>query len=195
MILARPDGSCVADGQSGPPRTQSALLEAMQESQVTAAAHPAPSSPFRYRTRSVDGRHFPCRKRRSTAFCESQLTLSSAEEIHPERFGSRSARGAGTRQEEICGEERVTCGWKPVRGYVVRIAGPRENSDVQLGANRVRWPCTRLPSAAPQGRDFAGRCRLGRRCSAPYHRRRRCARSSAQLIEDIVASVPVPVEA
>ena len=89
---------------------------------------------------------------------------------------------------------------------MVRIArATRENSDVQLGASsRATLALYKAAQAAAaiQGRDFVLPDDVKLMAPAVFSHRiiispqaQLRGRSSAQLIEDIVASVPVPVEA
>ena len=201
------------------PRTQSALLEAMQERQVTAdgVTRPLPR-PF-----LVIATQNPVELEGTFPLPEAQIDrlLVKVQRGYPsqqeenailERFG-QSDPLAGlepvTGPEEILAlieERRHVRVEASVRDYVVRIArATRENSDVQLGASpRATLALYQAAQAAAaiQGRDFVLPDDVKLMAPAVFSHRiiispqaQLRGRSSAQLIEDIVASVPVPVEA
>ncbi|HPO58719.1 MAG TPA: MoxR family ATPase, partial [Anaerolineaceae bacterium] len=201
------------------PRTQSALLEAMQERQVTAdgVTRPLPRPFLVIATQNpveLEGT-FPLPEAQIDRFLvKVQLGYPTQQEENAilERFG-QSDPLAGlepvTGPEEILAlieERRHVRVEASVRDYVVRIArATRENSDVQLGASpRATLALYQAAQAAAaiQGRDFVLPDDVKLMAPAVFSHRiiispqaQLRGRSSAQLIEDIVASVPVPVEA
>lgn len=201
------------------PRTQSALLEAMQERQVTAdgVTRPLPRPFLVIATQNpveLEGT-FPLPEAQIDRFLvKVQLGYPTQQEENAilERFG-QSDPLAGlepvTGPEEILAlieERRHVRVEASVRDYVVRISrATRENSDVQLGASpRATLALYQAAQAAAaiQGRDFVLPDDVKLMAPAVFSHRiiispqaQLRGRSSAQLIEDIVASVPVPVEA
>jgi len=201
------------------PRTQSALLEAMQERQVTAdgVTRPLPRPFLVIATQNpveLEGT-FPLPEAQIDRFLvKVQLGYPTQQEENAilERFG-QSDPLAGlepvTGPEEILAlieERRHVRVEASVRDYVVRIArATRENSDVQLGASpraTLALYQAAQAAAAVQGRDFVLPDDVKLMAPAVFSHRiiispqaQLRGRSSAQLIEDIVASVPVPVEA
>jgi MoxR-like ATPase len=200
------------------PRTQSALLEAMQERQVTAdGVTRALERPF-----LVLATQNPVELEGTFPLPEAQIDRfllraglgypEQAEENRMlERFRNADPLGelqAVTSPEELLGmirarrEVRVE---ESLRDYVVRIArATRQNSDIQLGASpRATLALYQAAQAraAIQGRDFvlpddvkqlAPPVLCHRLMISPQAQLR--GRSASELVADIVAAVPVPVE-
>ena len=201
------------------PRTQSALLEAMQERQVTADGV----------TRALE-RPFLVLATQNPIELEGTFPLPEAQ---IDRFLVRVAIGYPSQAEENAILQRFRLedplpALQPVtspaeilslqqarrqirvedslRDYVVRIArATRENGDVQLGASpraTLALYQTAQAWAAIRGRDFVLPDDI--KHTAPYVLSHRLmispqaqlrGRTAHQLIDDIVTSVPVPVEA
>ena len=201
------------------PRTQSAMLEAMQERQVTAdgVTRPLPR-PF-----LVLATQNPVELEGTFPLPEAQL----------DRFLMRVAIGYPTQEEEnlilerfrladplvdlapVTTPEEITALLTArrnvrmeasVRDYIVRIArATRANLDIQLGASpRASLALYQVSQAyaAIQGRDFvlpddiktvAPAVLCHRLIIAPQAQLR--GRTASELISDIVSAVPVPVEA
>ncbi|HZW02621.1 MAG TPA: MoxR family ATPase [Anaerolineaceae bacterium] len=201
------------------PRTQSALLEAMQERQVTA------DGVTRYLPRP-----FLVLATQNPVELEGTFPLPEAQ---VDRFLLKVNLGYPTQTEEndilerfraadplpdlepvtgpeevlaLIGERRQVRVEDSVRDYVVRVArATRANPDIQLGASpRATLALYQAAQAwaAIQGRDFvlpddvktlAPPVFSHRLMIAPQAQLR--GRDSVQLINDIVSAVPVPVEA
>ncbi|HQF63666.1 MAG TPA: MoxR family ATPase [Anaerolineaceae bacterium] len=200
------------------PRTQSALLEAMQERQVT-----------------VDGVTRPLLRPFLVMATQNPVELEGTfplPEAQIDRFQLRVQIGYPTQTEEndilarfrlsdplveleavttpeeiqaLQQERRAIRVEDSVRDYVVRIArATRQNADIQLGASpRATMALFQAAQAwaALQGRAFvlpddvkamALDVFAHRLMIAPQAQLR--GRSAAELIEDIVSAVPVPVE-
>lgn len=200
------------------PRTQSALLEAMQERQVTA------DGVTRYLPRPflVLATQNPIELEGTFPLPEAQIDrfLLKVSLGYPNqaeendillRFHAADPLPdlkAVTGPEEILaliGERRQVRVEDSVRDYIVRVArATRENSDIQLGASPRATLALYMAAqawAAIQGRDFvlpddvkalAAPVFSHRMMIAPQAQLR--GRNSAQLIDDIVSAVPVPVE-
>jgi MoxR-like ATPase len=200
------------------PRTQSALLEAMQERQVTAdGVTRALERPF-----LVLATQNPVELEGTFPLPEAQIDrfllragLGYPEQAEENRMLERfrnadplSELQPVTSPEELLGmirarrEVRVE---ESLRDYVVRIArATRQNSDIQLGASpRATLALYQAAQAraAIQGRDFvlpddvkqlAPPVLCHRLMISPQAQLR--GRSASELVADIVAAVPVPVE-
>jgi len=200
------------------PRTQSAMLEAMQERQVTGdgVTRPIPR-PF-----LVMATQNPVELEGTFPLPEAQLDRfllrvvigypdQQEENAILERFrmdDPMQTLQAVTSSEEILSlqkERRQVRVEDSVRDYIVRVSrSTRENSDIQLGASpraSLALYQTVQAWAAINGRDYVIPDDV--KFLAPYVLSHRLiisaqaqlrGRSSQELIEDIVASVPVPVE-
>jgi MoxR-like ATPase len=201
------------------PRTQSAMLEAMQERQVTGEGVTRPLP-----------RPFLVMATQNPVELEGTFPLPEAQ---IDRFLLRVAIGYPSQQDEnailerfrlndplpdlqaisspeeiitLQNERRQVRVENSVRDYIVRIArATRENQDIQLGASpraTLSLFQTSQAWAAIQGRDFVLPDDI--KFVAPYvlcHRMILSAqaqlrgRTNQELIDDIISAVPVPVEA
>lgn len=201
------------------PRTQSALLEAMQERQVTAdgTSRPLPR-PF-----IVLATQNPIELEGTFPLPEAQLdrflikvnlgypTLDEENHIL-ERFRAEdpldSLQPVVTAAEiiELIQRRKQVRVEESIRGYIVRVArATRENNDIQLGASpraTLALYQTAQAWAAIQGRDYVlpddvkllTPVVLSHRLIISAQAQLR-GRTAEQLIDDIVSAVPVPVEA
>ncbi len=200
------------------PRTQAALLESMQERQVTidGVTHPLPRPFLVLATQNpveLEGT-FPLPEAQIDRFLlRIALGYPSREEENAilERFRTADplpALQAVTSPEEILqmqavrAEVRVTA---DVRDYIVQVArATREHPEIELGASpRATLALYHAVQAwaAIQGRDYvipddvkalAPHVLTHRLIIAPQAQLR--GRRPEELVADIVASVPVPVE-
>jgi len=200
------------------PRTQSALLEAMQERQVTADGVTRPlARPF-----MVLATQNPIELEGTFPLPEAQI----------DRFLLRVNIGYPTQAEEnailerfkvddplldlqpvttpaeitnLQAQRRQVRVEESVRDYIVRIArATRQNSDVQLGASpraSMALYSASQACAAIQGRDYVLPDDIKRVAPAVLCHRMMISpqaqlrgRNASELVSDIVASVPVPVE-
>lgn len=200
------------------PRTQSALLEAMQERQVTAdgVTHYLPRPFLVLATQNpveLEGT-FPLPEAQIDRFLlKVSLGYPSQAEENDILLRFHAADPLPdlepvTGPEEILaliGERRQVRVEDSVRDYIVRVArATRENTDIQLGASPRATLALYMAAqawAAIQGRNFvlpddvkalAAPVFSHRLMIAPQAQLR--GRDSAQLIDDIVSTVPVPVE-
>ncbi len=201
------------------PRTQSALLEAMQERQVTidGVTHPLPRPFLVLATQNpveLEGT-FPLPEAQVDRFLvHVQIGYPSIEEENAmlERFRSddpMQTLQAVVSQQELQGlqQERKSIRVETsIRDYIVRISdATRANVDISLGASPRATLALYQASqawAAMQGRDYvlpddvkkmAPHVFSHRLIVAPHAQLR--GRNVQELISDIVGSVPVPVEA
>lgn len=200
------------------PRTQSALLEAMQERQVTAdgVTRPLPRPFMVLATQNpieLEGT-FPLPEAQIDRFL-LRVTIGyptqGEENTILERFKLSDPlpdQAAVTTPEEILSlqqERRKVRVEESIRDYIVRIARvTRENNEIQLGASPRATLALYQSSqawAAIQGRDFVLPDDV-KRLAPPVlcHRLIISAqaqlrgRTAAELVADIVSTVPVPVE-
>jgi len=201
------------------PRTQSALLEAMQERQVTidGVTHPLPRPFLVLATQNpveLEGT-FPLPEAQVDRFLvHVQIGYPSIEEENAmlERFRSddpmQTLQPVVSHQElQKLQEERKSIRVETsIRDYIVRISdATRANVDISLGASPRATLALYQASqawAAMQGRDYvlpddvkkmAPHVFSHRLIVAPHAQLR--GRNVQELISDIVGSVPVPVEA
>jgi MoxR-like ATPase len=201
------------------PRTQSALLEAMQERQVTidGVTHPLPRPFLVLATQNpveLEGT-FPLPEAQVDRFLvHVQIGYPSIEEENAmlERFRSddpmQTLQPVVSQQElqKLQQERKSIRVETSIRDYIVRISdATRANVDISLGASPRATLALYQASqawAAMQGRDYvlpddvkkmAPHVFSHRLIVAPHAQLR--GRNVQELISDIVGSVPVPVEA
>lgn len=201
------------------PRTQSALLEAMQERQVTAdgTSRPLPRPFLVLATQNpveLEGT-FPLPEAQLDRFL-IKINLgypSLNEENHIlERFRAEdpleSLQPVVSAAEilDLIQERKQVRVEDSLRDYIVRVArATRENNDIQLGASpraTLALYQTAQAWAAIQGRDYVlpddvkllTPVVLSHRLIISAQAQLR-GRTAEQLIDDIVSAVPVPVEA
>jgi len=200
------------------PRTQSALLEAMQERQVTSdgVTRPLPRPFMVLATQNpveLEGT-FPLPEAQVDRFL-LRIAIGYPDQAEENSILERFKRSdplqdleAVTTPEEITAlqqERRNIRIEDSVRDYIVRIArSTRENKDISLGASpRASLALYQSAQAwaAIQGRDFvipddikdmAPAVLSHRLIISPQAQLR--GRTAAELVADIVESVPVPVE-
>jgi MoxR-like ATPase len=200
------------------PRTQSALLEAMQERQVTVdgVTHPLPRPFLVMATQNpveLEGT-FPLPEAQIDRF-QLRVQIGYPTQVEENNILARFRLEdplveleAVTNPAELLAlqqERRAVRVEDSVQDYVVRIArATRQNVDIQLGASpRATMALFQAAQAwaALAGRDFVlpddvkamALDVFGHRLMiAPQAQLR--GRSAAELIEDIVSAVPVPVE-
>jgi MoxR-like ATPase len=200
------------------PRTQSALLEAMQEQQVTidGLTHPLPRPFIVFATQNpieLEGT-FPLPEAQIDRFLLRIVIgypSQSEENLLLERFRTSSQLPellpvtTPTEILQLLVERRNIRVEDSVRDYIVRIArATREHHEVQLGASPRATMALYHSSqawAAIQGRDFvlpddikfmAPHVLTHRLLVAPQAQLR--GRQPSQLVTDIVDSISVPVE-
>jgi MoxR-like ATPase len=200
------------------PRTQSAMLEAMQERQVTGegVTRPLPRPFLVLATQNpveLEGT-FPLPEAQLDRFilravigypsqAEENTILERFREDDP--LALLAAVSAPDTILELQKARRQIRVEESLRDYIVRIArATRENSDIQLGASpRATMSLYQVSQAwaAIHGRSFvipddikqvAPNVLCHRLIISPQAQLR--GRTSSELISDIVASVPVPVE-
>ncbi|KPL69972.1 ATPase AAA [Ornatilinea apprima] len=201
------------------PRTQSALLEAMQERQVTAdgASRPLPRPFLVLATQNpveLEGT-FPLPEAQLDRFLiKVNLGYPSLDEENHilERFRAEdpleSLQPVVSAAEilDLIQERKQVRVEDSLRDYIVRVArATRENNDIQLGASpraTLALYQTAQAWAAIQGRDYVlpddvkllTPVVLSHRLIISAQAQLR-GRTAEQLIDDIVSAVPVPVEA
>jgi MoxR-like ATPase len=139
-----------------PPKTQSALLEAMQERSVTFAGHthmlPRPSSCWRRRTRSSRPAPIRCPKPSSTASCCASTSVYPTEDEEVMMVSKTTHAGLRDAEPAMDAEDAAA----------PAAAGARHR-DRRAPAALCDAPGARHPSAGDHGRGVKQARRLGRR--------------------------------
>jgi MoxR-like ATPase len=199
------------------PRTQSAVLEAMQEAQVSAdgVTRPLPRPFVVLATQNpieLEGT-FPLPEAQLDRFL-MRLSLGYPSEEDEDTLVARGAAASAERLSAVTTPEEVLAAstesarvrvQEDVRRYVVHIArSTRSDPDVRLGASpRATLALNRASQAwaAMHGRDFVvpddvkhlAVPVLAHRLIASLEARLR-GRDAATIVEDILSTLPVPVE-